>query len=170
MGITPDLAHPRPGASSAPTVRARPGVLMMTSLTLIVALIAVAAYLTWVHYQPQALICAVDGGCHTVQSSRYAMIGPVPVALLGLGLAVALLGLWAVRWLRPPLAPAVSIATVGLLVGAVTYYGWLTHVELNVLDAICQWCVLSALLTVALLVVEAVNVWRLLGALPEEER
>ena len=92
MGITPDLAHPRPGGSSAPAVRARPGALMLSSLALIAALIAVAAYLTWVHYQPQALICAADGGCHTVQSSRYATIGPLPVALLGLGLAVVLLG------------------------------------------------------------------------------
>ncbi len=141
----------------------RPAVWMAVSAVLIVAMIAVAAYLTYVHYQPQALVCAVDGGCHTVQNSRYAMLGPVPVAALGLALSVTLLALSALRWFRPARAPFVSIAMVGMLVGAVVYYGYLTHIELNVLDAICQWCVLSAALTVALLVTEGAGLWRHLG-------
>ncbi len=145
----------------------RPAAWMLVSAALIVAMIAVAAYLTYVHYQPRALVCAVDGGCHTVQNSRYAMLGPVPVAALGLALSVALLALSALRWFRPALAPFVSIAMVGLLVGAVVYYGYLTHIELNVLDAICQWCVLSATLTADLLITEGVGVWRQLGEIEE---
>lgn len=140
---------------------------MVVSAALTVALVAVAAYLTYVHYQPQALVCAVDGGCHTVQSSRYATLGPVPIALLGLGSAVVLLALAILRWRRPDLAPVTSIMTVGMLVGAVVYYGYLTHIELNVLDAICQWCVLSAVLTVALLVTEGIGFWRQLADLPD---
>ena len=145
----------------------RPAVWMLVSAALTVALIAVAAYLTYVHYQPRALVCAVDGGCHTVQSSRYATLGPVPIALIGLGLAVVLLALATVRWWRPSLADGASILIVGMLVGAVAYYGYLTHIELNVLDAICQWCVLSAVLTVALLVTEGYGFWRQLADLAE---
>ncbi len=161
-------ATPRAGERSVPNLidsvhPTRPAGWMLVSAVLIVAMIAVAAYLTFVHYQPQALVCAVDGGCHTVQNSRYAMLGPVPVAALGLALSVALLMLSAVRWVRPALAPFVSIAMVGMLVGAVVYYGYLTHIELNVLDAICQWCVLSAALTVGLLITEGVGLWRHLG-------
>ena len=29
--------------------------------------VAVAGYLTYVHYQPEALICTAGGGCETVQ-------------------------------------------------------------------------------------------------------
>lgn len=147
--------------------RARPATWMLVSVVLTVGLIADAAYLTWVHYQPQALVCSVDGGCHTVQNSPYATIGAVPVAALGLAMAVLLLALSALRWRRPALAPAVSITMIGMLVGAVIYYGYLTHIELNVLHAICQWCVLSAILTVGVLVTEGVGLWRQLDALPE---
>ena len=155
----PDAARPRQSA--------RPAAWMVVSAVLTAGMIAVAAYLTWVHYHPADLVCAVDGGCHTVQSSRYAMLGSVPVAALGLAMAVVVAALEVLRWWRPALAPLVSIAIVGLLVGAVVYYGYLTHIELNVLDAICQWCVLSAVLTVALLVSEGVGLWRQLADLPE---
>ena len=161
-------ATPRAGDRPVPDLidsdhPSRPAAWMLVSAALIVAMIAVTVYLTYVHYQPQALVCAVDGGCHTVQSSRYAMLGSVPVAALGLALSIALLALSALRWFRPALAPFVSIAMVGMLVGAVVYYGYLTHIELNVLDAICQWCVLSAVLTVGLLITEGVGLWTHLG-------
>ena len=162
MNVTQRAADRR-SAPTGPRSRPRPVIWMLVSAVLIIGLVADAAYLTWVHYQPQALVCAVNGGCHTVQNSRYAMLGPVPVAALGLAMSVVLLALSALRWRWPSLAPAVSIAMVGLLVGAVVYYGYLTHIELNVLHAICQWCVLSAVLTVALLVTEGVGLWRQLG-------
>ena len=158
---SPESDAVRPAGSS------RPAIWMMVSAVLTAGMIAVAAYLTWVHYHPAALVCAVDGGCHTVQSSRYAMLGPVPVAALGLAMAVVVALLEALRWRRPALAPIVSIGIVGMLVGAVVYYGYLTHIELNVLDAICQWCVLSAILTVGLLVSEGARLWKQLADLPE---
>lgn len=154
----------RPGPVDRP---ARPATWTIVSAVLTIGLIADAAYLTWVHFQPAALICSVNGGCHTVQNSRYAMLGPVPVAALGLAMAVVILLLSVMRWRRPVFRPAVSIALVGMLVGAVIYYGYLTHIELNVLRAICQWCVLSAALTVALLVTEGIGLWRQLDALDE---
>ena len=43
----------------------------------------VSSYLTWVHYQPAALVCTRGGGCETVQHSSYAVLLGVPVALLG---------------------------------------------------------------------------------------
>ncbi|CAN5867982.1 hypothetical protein BH18ACT11_BH18ACT11_25030 [soil metagenome] len=45
----------------------------------------ISAYLTWTHFAGLAPICTAGGeGCETVQSSRYATILGVPVALLGL--------------------------------------------------------------------------------------
>jgi uncharacterized membrane protein len=46
--------------------------------------VAVAGYLTWVHYDEAALVCVAGGGCETVQHSSYAELGGIPVALLGL--------------------------------------------------------------------------------------
>jgi uncharacterized membrane protein len=157
--VSPDQRAARPG------VLARTPAWQVVSVVLIVAALADSAYLTWVHYQPQALVCGIDGGCHTVQNSDYAVVGNVPVATLGLALYIVLLGLAVVRILRPALAPVISVAMVGSLIGAVVYYGYLTWVEVAVLDAICQWCVLGALLTVALLIVEGVGLGYLLARL-----
>jgi uncharacterized membrane protein len=52
--------------------------------------VAVAAYLTYARYTDTAIACAT-GGCETVQSSRYAEVAGVPVALLGLGAYIAIL-------------------------------------------------------------------------------
>jgi uncharacterized membrane protein len=134
---------------------------------LLVLLIADSLYLTWVHYQPAALVCGLDGGCHTVQASKYSSVAGIPVALLGLGMYLALLGLAVARFLRPGLAPVLTVGMVGALVGAVVYYGYLTWLEFFVIHAVCQWCVIGAVLTVALLVVEGIGLVRLLAALGE---
>ena len=47
--------------------------------------LAVAGYLTWVHFDDAALVCVAGGGCETVQESEYAEIAGIPVAMLGLG-------------------------------------------------------------------------------------
>ena len=61
--------------------------LRIVALTVAVLGIAVAAYLTYVHYAGLEPFCAGGGGggCERVQSSTYAMLGGIPVAMLGLG-------------------------------------------------------------------------------------
>src|SRR5438552_12820753 len=51
---------------------------------------AISGYLTWVHFSGGLALCSGAGGCEQVQASRFASVGGVPVALLGL---VAYLGL-----------------------------------------------------------------------------
>ena len=127
--------------------------------------IAVSAYLTVIHYDEGLLVCGL-GDCHTVQTSDYAEILNIPVALLGLGMYVVLLGLVALRRLRPDTMVYVTATTFALTLAGVIFAGYLAYVELFVLEAICQWCVVSAVLTTLLLVTEGVLVARLL-AIPE---
>jgi len=114
--------------------------------------VAVAGYLTYVHYQPGALICTAGGGCETVQESSYAELFGVPVALLGLLAYVAVLGL--VVWdteLARTLAAAVALTAVGFAV-------YLIVLQAFVIDAWCVWCLVNDLVVVPLLVV--LTVWR----------
>ncbi len=56
---------------------------MLLVLAVLGALIS--AYLTWTHFAGLVPVCTGSGeGCETVQSSRYATIVGIPVALLGL--------------------------------------------------------------------------------------
>jgi uncharacterized membrane protein len=114
--------------------------------------VAVAGYLTYVHYQPGALICTAGGGCETVQESSYAELFGVPVALLGLLAYVAVLGL--VVWdteLARTLAAAIALTAVGFAV-------YLIVLQAFVIDAWCVWCLVNDLVVVPLLVV--LTVWR----------
>ena len=95
---------------------------------------AIAAYLTYVHYSHTVPIC-VNGGCETVQKSKYAELDGVPVALLGLIAYVALIATTFVRGIVPVFA-SVLLAFVG-----VAFSGYLLWAQLGPIGAICQWCI-----------------------------
>ena len=103
------------------------------------------------------LSCAV-GSCETVQTSRWAVFLGLPVAAWGVGyylatLAVAILGLQE-RWADSSALPLVQTAMSGW---GVLFSGWLTWLELFVIDAICMWCVISAILVCIIFVLSLLD-------------
>lgn len=124
--------------------------------------LVIAGYLSYAHFNDRVLVCAI-GGCETVQSSRYATIGSIPIALLGTGMFALLFTLAVIRLSRgvtvvsPETASAIAWGT---LLAAVLYYLYLTYLEVFVLHAICQWCVLSSMVALALFALESANLWR----------
>lgn len=149
-----------PEPASAP---ARRSWWLAASLTLALAGVVVATYLTIIHYRDDLLVCGV-GNCHTVQNSRYAEIGGVPISLLGLGMYLGVLGLGLARWRRPAVGETATLAAFALVLAGALYAGYLTYVEIAVINAICQWCVVSALLTLGILVAEGRGVAGVLAA------
>jgi uncharacterized membrane protein len=113
---------------------------------------AIAAYLTYVHYAHTTPICTT-GGCEKVQKSKYAELGGVPVALLGLVTYIVLFALAIVR--------GVTAATAGVFVAAVgvALSGYLLWAQLGPIGAICQWCLGN---DVTIAVVAALYVVRML--------
>lgn len=138
-------------------------ILSVPGITLILSLlgVGVAGYLTYVHFNEAALVCSV-GGCRTVQESTYSTIGPVPIAMLGLGMFVVVGALALARIVRSSLISDenANLAVWTITLTALLYYAYLTYVEIFVLEAICQWCVVSAVITVGIFVVESVALWR----------
>ena len=109
--------------------------------------VAVAGYLTWVHFDDAALVCVAGGGCETVQESRYAEIAGVPVAALGLVAYSLVLGL--IVWNTPSARlGAATLALIGLLFGM-----YLLSLQLFVIDAICVWCIVNDVVIAPLLAV-----------------
>jgi uncharacterized membrane protein len=116
----------------------------------------ISAYLTWIHYMGVAPICVGgSGGCGTVQTSSYATIFGVPVAVVGLA---GHSGLLFSALLRGEIGVYLGflVALVGTLFSA-----YLTYLELFVIHAICEWCVASAAIMVAALLRAASGVWYL---------
>jgi uncharacterized membrane protein len=128
---------------------------------IIIALLgtALAGYLTWAHYDTSALVCGI-GNCHTVQESEFATVGPVPVALLGLGMYLTILVCNLVTRARPELMMSATSIAFAAALGGTLYALYLSWLEVAVIGAICQWCVASAILTVLLAIIEGVLVWQ----------
>ena len=133
----------------------------MTDLGLAVAIgalavagLAVAGYLTWVHYADVKPLCLASRGCELVQASSYAELGGVPVAVVGVGGYLAILASLAIGRDRGRLATA-FLAFAGLAFSA-----YLTYVELFTIEAVCQWCVASALVMTSIAVLATIRAWR----------
>ena len=130
----------------------------------------VAAYLSWVALDSgQEAFCSGVGDCQTVQGSEYAEIGGVPIAVLGLGMYVALLGLVAARRFRGTAAgerldgPLAS-ATFAVALSGALYSAYLTYLELFEIEAICAWCVASAAIVTLIAVLAAPDLRRAGGS------
>jgi uncharacterized membrane protein len=113
--------------------------------------LGIATYLTVIHYAGIEVVCAVGGGCETVQASKYSELAGVPVALLGLIGYVAILASLAVRgengrFLR------VVLTALGF-----AFSVYLTYRELFTIHAICQWCVGSAVIMTLLLIISVID-------------
>ncbi len=117
--------------------------------------LAVAGYLTYVHYAELSPICAGGGGgCERVQNSSYAEFAGVPVAVLGLaGYALILGSLWVPGETGRVTGAVLALAGFG-------FSAYLTWLELFEIDAICQWCVVSAVLMTALALIAIARVLR----------
>ncbi len=130
----------------------------MTIAALALVGVFVALYLTLYKFGIIGnLQCAV-GSCETVNTSRWATMLGLPVAAWGLGfyvatLAVALAGTTE-RWDGDR---NVSIILTAMSGWGVIYSGWLTYLELFVIDAICQWCVVSAIIVTIIFVVSVMD-------------
>lgn len=115
--------------------------------------VALASYLTYVHYAGIKPICATSG-CETVQTSAYSKLGGIPVAVLGLASYVAIL----VALRLPGDARRFVPWTVAFVGCAFSVY--LTYREIFTIKAICHWCVASAVLMTLLAILTTIRLTR----------
>ena len=109
--------------------------------------IAVASYLTVVRAEGDDPTCVIGGGCGTVQKSEYSELAGIPVAWLGL---LAYVGLLIAALIPGQLGRALGLFTAVVSFG---FSAWLTYAELFIIDAICAWCVTSAILVTLALII-----------------
>jgi uncharacterized membrane protein len=118
--------------------------------------VGIAGYLTWVHYGHLSVVClSGGGGCEKVQSSDYAELAGVPVALLGL---IGYIGILGSVLLLP--ADEGKLASAFLALVGFGFSMYLTWAELFRIHAICQWCVASATIMTVLTVLTLTRLLR----------
>ncbi len=150
-----------PDAAPAPEDGAAPPASRMVAAVLALVGVLISIYMLLYHLGVIGSIVCGTGGCERVQNSPWSSFAGVPVPLIGLLgygalLVVALLGL------QPRFLDDRRIAML-LLTGAVigfAFSAYLTYLEAFVIHAWCRWCLVSAGLSLLLL----------LAALPEVAR
>jgi uncharacterized membrane protein len=131
--------------------------LRLAAIVLALIGLGVAGYLTYVHYEGIHPVCGLGGDCEKVQTSEWSKLAGVPVALLGLiGYAVIFVSLFV------PGEQALIAGALTSLIGF-GFSAYLTYRELFTIDAICQWCVASAIIMTLLAVVTTARLLRAPG-------
>jgi uncharacterized membrane protein len=128
--------------------------LKRTALVLVLIGLGIASYLTYVHYAGIKSLCEIAHGCEKVQSSEWSKLAGVPVALLGLLGYVGILAALLVPG-EAGLIAAAAQAVVGF-----GFSAYLTYREIFTIDAICIWCVGSAIVLTGLALVTTIRLVR----------
>jgi uncharacterized membrane protein len=124
----------------------------LLSLGLTLLGLAVSAYLTWIKLTGNTASCGSVGDCASVNNSRYAEIGGVPIALLGALGYLALLAALAVEERWQSFSDFARLAAFGVGLVGTLYSAYLTYIEVGVLRAVCPYCVVSAIAMTSILI------------------
>ncbi|HEX8130042.1 MAG TPA: vitamin K epoxide reductase family protein [Pyrinomonadaceae bacterium] len=126
-----------------------PRVSRLYSLAAVLSLVGLAdaVYLTAEHLTGRSVRCTVTSGCSEVLGSPYATIGGYPLALLGAlayftAFSLATLAAFGSQRAGNLLAVLVALMFATSL--------WLLYLQAFVLHAFCQYCLLSAAITMLL--------------------
>ena len=109
-----------------------------------------AIYLTIEHVTGQSVRCTIVAGCSEVLSSSYAVVAGIPLAMIGAAayfsvFSLATLAAFGYRVAGTLLTPLIVVMFLVSL--------WLIYLQAFVIHAFCQFCLLSAAITLLLLVV-----------------
>jgi len=113
-----------------------------------------AIYLTIQDLTGQNLRCTIITGCAEVLGSKYAHLGPIPLAMLGAAayftfFSLAILVVFGYSFARHLLPILVAIMFLMTL--------WLTYLQAFVIHHFCQYCLLSAAVTTVLTLIVGIS-------------
>jgi uncharacterized membrane protein len=119
----------------------------------------VALYLTMYKMGAIGHLACGLGGCERVNTSKWAVFAGAPVAAWGLAFYIATFVV-ALVGTSPALAQRreISYLLAAMSFVGVAFSAWLTYLELYVIEAICKYCVTSAVIVTAIFLVAVADV------------
>ena len=99
----------------------------------------VAGYLSVVELSGGVPTCGFITGCEEVAKSQYNNFVGIPVAVFGVFLSVALLGL-ALAWWKTDIY-GLLLGHYALSLVGVIFDGWFLYLQVFVIQAVCIWCI-----------------------------
>ncbi len=165
FGVAPVISHSKKGQPVGTGLRP----VLLVPLLCVVGF-GVAGYLAYVESAQVTAVCGPVGDCNTVQQSEYArLFGVLPIGALGLAGYVLISLAWlAMRYGRRPLADWAALSLLGMTLGGTLFSVYLTFLEPFVIGATCAWCLTSAAVMTALLLLSVEPGRRAFAALRAE--
>lgn len=112
-----------------------------------------ALYLTWIKLSHNENLCTPGlGDCYTVNTSRYAEIYGIPVAVFGLMAYLFIIAVLLLEKKSAFLRENGSMLLFGVSLIGVLYSAYLSYLEEFVIHAWCPYCILSALAMVTIFI------------------
>jgi uncharacterized membrane protein len=123
--------------------------------------IVVSGYLASKRLTGGSLACTRWAQCDVVNNSLYSKFLGIPVSFIGLVAYLVLLTLAvAALWTDGRVQRQILLLSLLLSLGGVGFSVYLTYIEIYVIEALCSWCVASAIIITLLAVLGLVNVRR----------
>jgi uncharacterized membrane protein len=133
-------------------VSSRGGFRKLPLLAAVIALVGLAdaSYLTYHHYTAMPVPCSITEGCEQVLTSAWADLWGLPLAMYG---AAAYLVAFALAVISS-FGNRLTWLLFGIQVTFMAVFtGWLLYLQAYVIEAFCQFCLLSAATTVTLFLI-----------------
>lgn len=110
--------------------------------------VCISAYLAYIYIFSLPLPCG-STGCDTVRSSKYAKILSVPVPVYGIAfyLSITLVSIGGLINIQKAKKVILLLSSIGFLMSV-----YFTFLEIFVIKAICNWCVVSAIVATIIFV------------------
>jgi len=123
--------------------------------------IFVSGYLVTKRFTGGSLACTRWAQCDVVSNSVYSQIHGVPVSVIGLaGYLLLLVLAFAALWTEGRTQRQILLLGFVLSLVGVGFSAYLTYLEIYVIEALCAWCVASAVIIALLFLFNGLAVWR----------
>jgi len=132
--------------------------LLWVSVVLCAFGIVVAGYLVTKRFTGGSLACTRWAQCDVVNNSVYSQIYGVPICVIGLAGYLLLFALaFAAMWTEGRMQRQLLLLSFVLSLVGVAFSAYLTYLEIYVIEALCAWCVASAVIITLLAIVTVVS-------------
>ncbi|HTO99813.1 MAG TPA: vitamin K epoxide reductase family protein [Anaerolineales bacterium] len=134
--------------------------LYRSSIALAALGLLVSIYMTVYKLTENPNMCMGNGGCSVVNSSKYAEIYGIPVAVVGMGGYVVILLLLLLEPRIPFLTDNGTMIVFGLALIGFLFTLYLVYVELALIHALCPFCVTSQITMTVLFILSVIRLVR----------
>lgn len=122
--------------------------------------VLVSIYMTIFKITENPSMCLGNGGCSVVNNSIYAEVYGIPVAVVGVGGYLAILGSLLLRKHSPFFETNGAMIVFGLALVGFLFTAYLIYVEVALIHALCPFCVTSQVTMTILFIISLIALAR----------